>query len=153
MNLLLKSIMEQRTKISQHQHIFPCSTLYREPIAELECGQKPGNSHFSAVSESFGRSPKLLTYLASRIPEFSFAARMSHLLRKSTRSTLARSLFEHIAFHRSTESSCGRSVNMLVPREIGEMQNGEWGNKHILIGSHSCPPPEFDQNPISVQGR
>jgi hypothetical protein len=65
-----------------------------------------GDLHLEAVSRSFGRSPKLRTYLARRMPELSLRSRMSHLLRNSTRSTLASSLFEQTAFHSRTLSSC-----------------------------------------------
>jgi hypothetical protein len=40
-------------------------------------------------------------------PAFNFRSNISHLLRKSTRSTFARSLLLQTAFHRRTESSCG----------------------------------------------
>ena len=66
---------------------------------------KNNNAHFSAVSASFGRSPKLLTYFVSRMPEASFEARISHLFRNTTRSTFASKVFEHRFFHRITESS------------------------------------------------
>lgn len=68
-------------------------------------------SHFSTTSGSFGRSAKLRTYFASRTPDWSLDVRMSHLFRKRTRSTLARSLLEQTSFQRSTLSSCsGRQL-------------------------------------------
>jgi hypothetical protein len=68
------------------------------------CAEKY-NVHLEAVSRSFGRSPKLRTYFASRTPALSLASKISHLFKNMTRSTFARSLLEHTDFHRRTLSS------------------------------------------------
>ena len=44
---------------------------------------------------------------------------MSHLLRKSTRSTLARSLFEQTSFHKRTLSSCATAVKTVESLKQG----------------------------------
>lgn len=55
----------------------------------------PKNQHFTAVSKSFGRSPKLGIESLIWTPLCSFAFNKSHLLRIKMRLLLAKNLLEH----------------------------------------------------------